>query len=68
MNVTSAWTNDGWHAYYIDGKLRFEGHSIPEDLLFKLLEIPYESVHINERWIEETGFVTQDLEDLPLEE
>jgi hypothetical protein len=68
MKITNAWTNDGWHAYYVDNELVFEGHSIPESYLFSILNIPYESVHINEAWIENRGYATQHLSDLVLED
>ena len=57
-------SGDDWKGIYIDGQLKFEGHSIrPMDLL-GVLAIGYEEFECDIAWLEDRGNVPKNLTDV----
>ena len=57
---------DDWVGVYVDGKLRYEGHSIRPEQLLELLGINCRDFECDLDWLEEEGNLPKDLKDVKL--
>lgn len=58
-------TADDWEGLYVDGKLRFENHSIRPYNIAQVLE-DCEVISCDEEWLEERGFLPENLGDVKI--
>ncbi|TSC89542.1 MAG: hypothetical protein G01um10143_32 [Parcubacteria group bacterium Gr01-1014_3] len=52
---------DDWHGLYVNGKLYYEGHEIPTDIIFKALKVPYKAIDCDLPWLIKNGRFPADL-------
>jgi len=57
MDIKIIGNGDDWEGIYIDGKLKYQNHSINWWDLLKVLGIEFESLYVSEKYLGET--VTQ---------
>ena len=57
---------DDWKGVYIDGKLRYESHSIRPEELLRLLGINCRDFECDLNWLEEEGNLPENLDDVKL--
>lgn len=55
---------DDWQGIYINGKLYYEGHSIPNHIVLEALDAPYETTECDSNWLEECGNLPKNLEEV----
>lgn len=68
--VTHVFASGGdWEGLYLDDNLKFEGHSIKAwelgDLISRYLITDYTSFTVNNEWMEEQGYLPENIKDIP---
>lgn len=63
MKATRVLAGD-WEGLYIDGKLYAEGHSLRASDVLDALDIPTETVTVDEEWMEDEGQLPDSLKDV----
>ena len=57
-------SGDDWQGIYIDGQLKYEGHSIRPMDIFEVLGINHEQFECDFEWLEERGRLPKNLEEV----
>ena len=55
---------DDWKGLYVDGKLVYEGHSIPIHEFAKAANIDFDFVEADDEWLEEVGSFPKNLSEV----
>ncbi len=58
---------DNWEGVYIDDKLISQDHSLRVDVILEALGYKIEDVLTEEGWLEDQGYLPENLEDVKIE-
>ncbi len=65
--ITIVSNGDDWEGVYLDGKLLAQGHSVDADDILVALGYKVVDVLTEEGWLEDQGYLPENLEDVKLE-
>ena len=57
---------DDWKGIYIDGQLKYEGHSIRPMDIFNVLDIDFKEFECDLEWLEEQGNLPKNLNEVKI--
>ena len=58
---------DDWSGIYVDGTLKYEGHSLSPTNVMDSIGVPHEAVYPDNKWLESIGNLPLKLSDIKQE-